>query len=270
VKLALVRGAGDVATAVALRLRQEGYAVVCTELLHPRALRRAVALAEAVYEGAWQVEGAEARLAKGPEEALRLVERGVIPILAPEREALKSLCPGLLVDARMAKRNLGTRKDEAQVVIGLGPGFTAGVDCHAAVETLNGPDLGRVYLKGSPLAPTHEPCRIGGLSGGRVIRAPCAGVFYGFKRIGESVEEGELIACCGGEPLFSPCSGVLRGILRSGIQVEPGIKAVEIDPRGDPGIPFRVAERAWRIAGGVVSALELLELVSPPGPPSLR
>ena len=171
-KLALVRGAGDVATGVALRLRREGYAVVCTELPRPTCLRRAVSFAEAVYEGTWQVEGVEAHLARGPEEALRLAERGKVPVLAPEGDALAQLRPRVLVDARMAKRNLGTRIEEAPVVIGLGPGFVAGVDCHAAVETLDGPDLGRVYLSGSPIPPTHEPCGIGGLSQGRVVRAP--------------------------------------------------------------------------------------------------
>jgi len=257
-KLAVVRGAGDVATGVALRLKREGYVVVCTELPRPTCLRRAVSFAEAVYEGTWQVEEVEAQLARFPEEARELAKQGIIPVLAPEGEALAQLGPEVLVDARMAKRNLGTRIDEAPAVIGLGPGFTAGVDCHAAVETLNGPDLGRVYLSGSPIPPTHEPCGIGGLSQGRVVRASRAGVFYAFGRIRKLVETGELIASCGGEPLYAPCSGVVRGILRPGIQVESGTKVVEIDPRGDPEIPFRVAARAWRIASGVASALEIL------------
>lgn len=255
--IALVRGAGDVATAVVLRLLAEGFSVICTELPRPTCLRRAVAFAEAVYEGEREVEGVTGRLARSPQEARGLLSRDIVPILAPEGEAVAFLQPQLLVDARMAKGNLGTRMGEAPLVIGLGPGFTAGADCHAAVETLNGPDLGRVYLRGSPLPPTHEPCRIGGLSAGRVVRAPRAGVFLGFAHIGEQVEEGDLLATVAGAPLFSPCSGVVRGILRSGIEVRPGLKAVEIDPRGDSGIPFRVAERAWRIAGGVVSALEL-------------
>ena len=256
--IALVRGAGDVATAVALRLRKEGHRVVCTELPRPTCLRRAVALAEAVYEGSWEVEGVRAVLARTPEEAEDILAAGEIPILAPEGEALGVLKPDLLVDARMAKRNLGTRIEEAPLVIGLGPGFSAGVDCHAAVETLNGPDLGRVYLSGSPLPPTHEPCRIGGVSSERVVRAPRAGAFWGFRRIGELVEAGTPVGGVAGEPLYAPCPGVVRGILRSGIEVRPGVKAVEIDPRIDRNVPFRVAERAWRIAGGVISALELL------------
>lgn len=255
---ALVRGAGDVATAVAIRLLGEGFAVVCTELPRPLAIRRTVAFAEAVYEGRWTVAGVEARRARTADEALRVAEEGAVPVLAPEGEALRALSPRVLVDARMAKRNLGTGIGEAEFVIGLGPGFTAGTDCHAAVETLNGPDLGRVYLRGSPLPPTHEPCRIGGLSSGRVLRAPAEGPFIGFKRIGDRVEKGELVGICAGVRLHAPCPGVIRGILRSGVRVPPGTKVLEIDPRGDPAVCFAIADRSLRIAGGVVSALAFL------------
>lgn len=257
-ELVLVRGAGDVATAVAIRLRERGLAVVCTELLQPLALRRAVSFAEAVYEGRWAVEGHEAARATSPKEALSLLEGDVVPVLAPEGAAVEELRPEVIVDARMAKRNLGTRLDEAPIVIGLGPGFTAGVNCHAAVETLRGPRLGKVYLEGSPLPPTHTPCTIGGLSRERVLRAPRAGHFFGYKAIGTRVEKGEPVAWCSGEELRAPCSGVVRGILRSGIEVPAGTKAVELDPRGDPRVCFRVADRSWRIAAGVLEALDLL------------
>jgi len=259
-ELVLVRGAGDVATAVAIRLWERGLAVVCTELSQPLALRRAVAFAEAVYEGRWAVEGHEAARAVSPQEALRLLGKGIIPVLAPEGDAVERLRPEAIVDARMAKRNLGTRIDEAPLVVGLGPGFTAGVDCHAAVETLRGPFLGKVYLEGSPLAPTHIPCEIGGLSRERVLRAKRPGHFIGYKAIGERVKKGESLARCSGEELRAPCSGVVRGILRSGIKVPAGTKAVEIDPRGDPQVCFRVADRSWRIAAGVLEALGILGL----------
>lgn len=255
-ELVLIRGAGDVATAVALRLLAEGFQVVCTELPEPRSIRRAVAFAEAVYEGRFWVEGREARRASDAREA-RSLALELVPVLAPEGEALKSLGPEVLVDARMQKQNLGTQKDEAPVVIGLGPGFTGGFNCHAAVETL-GPDLGRVYLRGSPTPPTHEPCSIAGLGEERVLRAPNEGLFLGFRRIGERVAKGEIVARFQVEPLIAPCSGVVRGILRSGIVVPKGIKVVEIDPRGDPMVCFKVAERAQRIASGVASALALL------------
>ncbi len=257
-ELVLVRGAGDVATAVAIRLRERGLGVICTELPQPIAIRRAVVFAEAVYEGRWAVEGYEAVRAGSPEEALALAERGMVPVLAPEGDAVARLRPEVIVDARMGKRNLGTRIDEAPLVIGLGPGFTAGVDCHAAVETLRGPYLGKVYLRGSPLPPTHAPCPIGGVSRERVLRARRAGHFFGYKAIGERVEKGEKVAWCSGEELRALCDGVVRGILRSGIEVSAGTKVVEIDPRGDPAVCFRVAERSWRIAAGVLEALDLL------------
>lgn len=255
-KLALVRGAGDVATAVALRLWSEGFRVVCTELPQPRAIRRTVAFAEAVYEGHWEVEGAKAKYARSLEEAIALTEQGVVAVLAAEK--VLDLRPEILVDGRMAKANLDTRKDEAQLVIGLGPGFTAGIDCHAAVETLNGPDLGCVYLSGSPKAPTHVPCSIEGLASERVLRAPTEATFLGFRRIGDPVEKGEIVARMGKISLFAPCSGVIRGILRSGIVVPKGTKVVELDPRGDPAVCFRIADRSWRIAAGVISALREL------------
>lgn len=257
-EIALVRGAGDVATAVAIKLKERGLLVICTELPQPLCLRRAVSFAEAVYEGHWAVEGHEAAFALSPEGALEIAEGGAVAVIAPEGDALKILQPEVLVDARMAKRNLGTKIDEAPVVIGLGPGFTAGVDCHAAVETLRGPKLGEVYLNGSPLPPTHEPCAIGGISQGRVIRTRKGGLFQGFKGIGDRVDKGEIVARCRDEDLRAPCSGVVRGIVRSGIEVPAGIKVVEIDPRGDPSVCFRVADRSWRIAAGVLESLDLL------------
>ncbi len=257
-KRALVRGAGDVATAVALALCQKGYTVLCTERPHPTALRRMASFAEAVYEGTWTVDGVEARLAGTVPEALALAERGTIPVLVPEGDAIPELNPELLVDARMAKRNLGTGLDEAPTVIGLGPGFTAGEDCHAAVETLSGPDLGRVYQKGSPLAPTHRPCVIGGLGDARVLRAPSEEPFVGFRKIGDGVASGDWVASCGRHRLRALCSGVIWGILRSGITVPPGTKAVEVDPRNNPDLPYSVADRARNVASAVLAALERL------------
>lgn len=255
-KRALVRGAGDVATAVTLVLRQEGYRVFCTERPHPTALRRMVSFAEAVYEGTWTVDGVEARPARTVPEAVALADRGAIPVLVPEGDAIPELNPELLVDARMAKRNLGTGVDEAPTVIGLGPGFTAGEDCHAAVETLSGPELGRVHLEGSPLAPTHHPSVIGGLGDKRVLRAPSEEPFVGFLKIGERVATGDWVASCGRHRLYAPCSGVIWGILRPGITVPAGTKAVEVDPRGDPDLPYRVADRARTVASGVLASLE--------------
>ncbi|MCX7844707.1 MAG: selenium-dependent molybdenum cofactor biosynthesis protein YqeB [Candidatus Bipolaricaulota bacterium] len=257
-KLAFLRGAGDVGTAVGLLLRSLGYALVYAELPQPTALRRLVSFAEAVYRGEWEVQGVRARRARSPAEALDLVRAGLVAVLAPEGGARAELRPAVLVDARMAKRNLGTRLAEAPVVIGLGPGFTPGVDCHAAVETLEGPALGRVYLAGSPLPPTHRPCAVEGLSEERVLRAPCPGIFEPLREIGARVAEGEPVGRVGAEVLRAPVAGVIRGLLHPGLPVAPGMKVAEIDPRDDPTLPFRISTRSLRIAEGVVEALRLL------------
>lgn len=253
--LVLIRGAGDVGTAVGILLRSLGHKLVYTELLRPTTLRWAVAFSEAVYRGEWEVEGVLARRAASPAEALELAEKGVVAVLAPEGQALKELAPEILIDARMAKRNLGTKISEAPIVIGLGPGFTAGVDCHAVVETLEGPELGRVYFSGTAIPPTHKPCEVDGRRDERVIRAPCAGVFHPLRNIGDLVAAHEEVAKVGDEVLRAPLAGVVRGILHAGLEVRPGMKVVEIDPRPDPALPFRLSTRSLRIAEGVVEAI---------------
>lgn len=266
-KLVLIRGAGDVGTAVGILLHSLGYSLVYTELPKPTVLRWPVSFAEAVYRGEWEVQGVRARAVKSPQEALALASSSLVAVLAPENEAVAELRPGILIDARMAKRNLGTRIDEAPVVIGLGPGFTAGVDCHAAVETLEGPELGRVYLRGSPRSHIPRPCTVEGRAEERVVRAPTAGIFLALRRVGELVEEGEPIGRLGDILLRAPLRGVIRGLLHTGVEVRPGMKVGEIDPRPDPTIPFRLATRSLRIAEGVVEALELL--AHPPHRPDL-
>lgn len=262
-RIAFIRGAGDVGTAVGLLLRSLGYAVIYGELPKPTVLRRFASFAECVYRGRWEVQGVEARLAVSAEEALALAREGIVAVLAPEGAALSLIKPDLLVDARMAKRNAGTRKEEAPLVIGLGPGFTAGLDCHAAVETLEGPDLGRVYLEGSPAPPTHRPCQIGGLAEERIVRAPKAGEFKARREIGDEVEAGDLIAFVDDRALLAPIRGVIRGLIHDGLWVRRGMKVAEIDPRGDPAIPYALSTRSLRIAEGVAEALRLL--AGPPG-----
>ncbi|MBC7222128.1 EF2563 family selenium-dependent molybdenum hydroxylase system protein [Candidatus Bipolaricaulota bacterium] len=253
-----VRGAGDVGTVVGVLLHALGYKLIYTELPKPTTLRWAVSFSEAIYRGEWEVEGVVARRAPSPAEAKRLVEEGFVAVLAPEGEALREIAPEILIDARMAKRNLGTSISEAPLVVGLGPGFTAGVDCHAVVETLEGPDLGRVYLLGSALPPTHRPCAVEGLRVERVVRAPCSGVFFPRCTIGDLVKEGEPIARVDGTELLAPISGVVRGVLHEGLEVRPGMKVLEIDPRPDPTLPFKIATRSLKIAEGVVEAISLL------------
>ncbi len=239
-------------------LRSLGHRIVYSELPKPTTLRWAVSFSEAVYRGMWEVAGIKAKRAFSSEEARQLLEKDFVPIFAPEGQSLQEMAPEILIDARMAKRNLGTTINEAPLVIGLGPGFTAMVDCHAVVETLDGPNLGRVLLQGSAAPSTHKPCGIEGLHEERVIRAPCAGFFLPLRTIGDLVEKGETVAWIDGKELQAPVSGVVRGILHEGLTVRPGMKVVEIDPRRDPQIPFALASRSLRIAEGVVEAISLL------------
>ncbi|MGQ9699629.1 MAG: selenium-dependent molybdenum cofactor biosynthesis protein YqeB [Candidatus Bipolaricaulaceae bacterium] len=256
--LVLIRGAGDVGTAVGIILHSLGYQLVYTELPQPTALRWAVAFSEAIYRNEWKVAGILAKRVFSAPEAREIAEQGMVAVIAPEGGILRELRPEVLIDARMAKHNLGTRIEEAPLVIGLGPGFVARQDCHAVVETLEGPDLGRVLLEGSAASPTHQPCLVGEWREERVLRAPRQGPFSPLRTLGERVAAGEVVAWVGEEELKAPIPGVIRGILHPGLTVRPGMKVAEIDPRGDPQIPFQICTRSLRIAEGVVKALKLL------------
>ena len=210
--LALIRGAGDIASGAAMRLWRCGIDVVMTDLARPTAIRRTVAFSDAIVHGETTVEGLRAVRAENAAEAKKLLREGVLPVLAdPECACREELAPDALVDAILAKRNLGTKIDDAPIVVGVGPGFTAGEDCHAVVETMRGHTLGRVIYSGSALPNTNIPGLIGGFAGERVLRAPCDGIFTAVHRIGDTVEEGETIGFVEGQPMKCTISGVLRG-----------------------------------------------------------
>lgn len=254
--LVLIKGAGDVASGVALRIWRSGFDVIMTELPQPTVIRRTVAFAEAVYEGIAEVEGVQARLAKDPSEAMALVEEGVIPILIdPEADCRKDLAPQVIVDATLAKKNLGTLRGQAPLVIGCGPGFTAGEDVDLVVETKRGHNLGRVITEGKAAMNTGIPGNIGGYTEERVLRATADGVFTGLKEIGDFVKQGEVIAKSGEEPVYTKISGVLRGILRSGLPVYKGMKVGDVDPRGEVEHCFTVSDKALAIGGGVLEGI---------------
>lgn len=255
-QLILIRGAGDLASGIALRLRRAGFRVVMTEIAAPTTIRRTVAFSQAVFDGEAVVEGVTARLAAGPEEVPELLERGVLPVLVdPEARCRERLRPDALVDAILAKRNLGTRITDAPVVIGVGPGFTAGLDCHAAVETMRGHSLGRVLYEGSPLPNTDLPGLIGGFAGERVLRAPADGSFRESLRIGDRVRAGDVAGWVGDAPMRCTLDGVLRGLLASGIRVHKGMKAGDVDPRNDPSYCLTASDKALAIGGGVLEAI---------------
>ncbi len=251
-----VKGGGDLGTGAILRLHRAGFRVWVTELPQPLALRRAVAVASAIYEGAITVEGHTARRVADPSEFPAVWEREEIPVLVdPEGESIRRLRPEVVVDAIMAKRNTGTSITDAPVVVALGPGFTAGVDCHAVVETARGHDLGRVYYAGGALPDTGIPGTIGGHDVLRVLRAPCAGRFRGVRRIGDRVEAGEVVAYVGETPVRTAIAGVLRGILADGLEVTPGMKVGDVDPRAEVRHCFTVSDKSWAVGGGVLEAV---------------
>jgi xanthine dehydrogenase accessory factor len=253
--LALIKGGGDLATGVALRLFRSGFAVVITEIGRPTAVRRAVAFAEAVYEGRTTVEGVEGIRAEDAGEVARFLERGAVPVVVDPGAAIRrDLAPALLVDAIIAKRNLGTHITDARAVVALGPGFTAGLDVHAVIETKRGHTLGRVITAGEALPDTGVPGEVGGYGEERVLRSPAAGVFRSVREIGDHVGLDEIIGHVGDAPVLSRVDGVLRGLLRPGLEVTAGFKVGDVDPRATREHCFLVSDKALAIAGGVLEA----------------
>lgn len=254
--LVYMRGAGDIATGIALRLRRAGFEVVMADMPAPTCIRRTVAFCEAIRLGEVRVEGVRARLAHGAAEARTVAGSGDVAIVVdPTAELLPALAPDVVVDAILAKRNLGTAIDMAPVVVGVGPGFTAGVDCHAAVETKRGHYLGRAIYDGSPIPNTGVPGVIGGHGAERVLRAPADGVFDPVASIGDAVRTGDVVARVGGAPMIATIDGVLRGLLAPGVQVHRGMKSGDVDPRGDASFCDTVSDKASAVGGGVLEAI---------------
>ena len=254
--LALIRGAGDIASGAAMRLWRCGVDVVMTDLERPTAIRRTVAFSDAIVHGETIVEGLRAVRAEDAAQAKKLLCEGVIPVLAdPACRCREELAPDALVDAILAKRNLGTRLSDAPIVVGVGPGFTAGEDCHAVVETMRGHTLARDSYSGSASATTNIPGLIGGCAGARVLRAPCDGVFTAVHRIGDTVEEGETIGFVEGTPMKCTIGGVLRGVLDDGVRVKKGMKSGDVDPRGKAEYCTMVSDKALAVGGGVGEAV---------------
>ena len=255
--LVVIRGAGDLASGIALRLWRSGISLVMTDLPKPTSIRRTVCFSEAVRLGQTQVEDVVARRAETPEEALALLRQDILPVLPdPEGVCAAALRPDVVVDAILAKKNLGTTPYDAPTVIGVGPGFTAGVDCHAVVETKRGHYLGRVIHEGGAIPDTGIPGNIAGHSADRVLRAPCAGIFIPLKQIGDAVTAGETAATINGVPMLCTIDGILRGLLPKGTEVFPGMKSGDIDPRPEAyDHCFLASEKALAIGGGVLEAI---------------
>ena len=254
--LVLIRGAGDLATGIALRLFRSHLCVVMTDLPQPTAIRRTVCFSQAILYGSYQVEDVTAELAGTETDVRHILADGNIPVLADPQAACRAwLKPDVLVDAILAKKNLGTAITDAPLVIGVGPGFCAGRDCHAVVETMRGHTLGRVIRSGEPIPNTNIPGLIGGFTGERLLRAPDDGIFHQLHAIGDLVEAGETVGEVNGKPMVCTISGVLRGILADGTPVFKGMKSGDVDPRTQVENCYTASDKAIAIGGGVLQAI---------------
>lgn len=256
----LVKGAGDLATGIGWRLKRAGYRVWMTDLEVPTAVRRTVAFSRAIYEGEARVEGILSCRVSDMKEAEEAEKAGKIPVFAdPEAEIRALWQPEVVVDGILAKKNLGTRMTDAPLVIGVGPGFTAGTDCHCVIETKRGHYLGRVIDKGSAIPNTGVPGNVGGYTVERLLRAADSGIFQPLAEIGDYVTEGQTVAFSGDVPVKAQISGIIRGLLQAGVPVTKGMKAGDIDARCERNHCFTISDKARAIGGGVLEAVSAWE-----------
>ncbi len=252
-----VKGGGDMATGVAWRLFQSNFKnLFIMEIENPKAVRRQVSFCEAIYDDKIIVEGVTAKRIYQPKDIEAAWENNKIPVLVDhEWETIKTIRPHVVIDAIIAKKNLGTNLTEANLVIGLGPGFEAGKDVHMVIETNRGHDLGRVILNGSPEPNTGIPGNTGGYTYERVLRAPCTGVFHSDLNIGDMVKKGQTIGFVNNTPVKAQIEGILRGQIRHETMVKGKTKIGDIDPRGDILSCSTISEKARAIGGSVLEAI---------------
>lgn len=255
--LVVVRGAGDIATGTLHCLMSCGFKVAALETDRPTAIRRYVAYSEAVYEGEMTIDGITAVKVSSVEEMERCWQEGKLPLFVdPSGIWIKKLSPDVLVDAILAKKNLGTSIDMAPLVIALGPGFTAGVDTDVIVETMRGHRLGRLICEGSAQPNTGVPGVIAGVGKERVIHAPASGRIQNIARIADIVKKGDTIARIGETPVIATIDGVLRGLIRDGFDVRKGLKIADIDPRiSEQQNCFSISDKSRTIGGSVLEAI---------------
>lgn len=259
--MVIVRGGGDIASGTIQKLHRAGFLVLVLEIDSPTTIRRKVAFSEAVYDGTTEVEGIKAVLASSEEEIQVAWYQGNIPLVVdPKGEFIDKIKPMALVDAILAKRNLGTTKDMAPITIALGPGFKAGLDANIVIETMRGHDLGRLIFEGYAERNTGSPGVIGGYDIERVIYSPYEGVIKNLKEIGDLVEDGEAIALIDGQEVKTIIPGVLRGIIRDGFNVSVGLKIADVDPRFDQiNNCITISDKARTIGGGVLEGILILQ-----------
>ena len=251
----LIRGAGDLATGIASRLYGAGHQLLMTEIEVPLTVRRTVALSRAVYEGSARVEEMRGIRAENREDAKRIISDGDIAVMVDEKASCREwFCPDVIVDAILAKKNLGTQITDAPFVIGVGPGFTAGKDCHCVVETKRGHTLGNIIWRGSAIPNTGVPGNVAGYTIERLIRAGAEGELKPRAKIGDYTKKGEVVAVTGGVPVYAQMTGIVRGMLQPGVWVSKNLKIGDIDARAEIAHCYTISDKARAIGGGVLEA----------------
>ncbi|EES50469.1 selenium-dependent molybdenum cofactor biosynthesis protein YqeB [Clostridium botulinum] len=252
----VIKGAGDLATGVATRLKKCGFNIVMTEISQPTTVRRTVAFSQVVYDEKVEVEGITAVLASNKEDINKIVEEGNVAVLVDKKaKIIDEIKPEIIIDAIIAKKNLGTKIDDANIVIALGPGFTAGIDCHCVIETKRGHYLGKAIYKGSAIPNTGVPGEVGGFSKERIIRAITDGKILPVSKIGDYVKKGDIVAYVNETPVFAKLDGIVRGMLQKDVSVFKGMKSGDIDPRCEKNHCFTISDKARSIGGGVLEAI---------------
>ncbi|BCY18853.1 molybdenum hydroxylase [Leptolinea sp. HRD-7] len=253
---AIIRGGGDLASGIAIRLYRSGIKVIITEIEQPLTVRRYVSFAEAVYTRTITIEEIKANLVSNTSEVLKCLETNTIPVIIDkDLSVCNSISAEVLIDARMLKHTIERVPYSIPQVIGIGPGFIPGENCDCVVETKRGPFLGRVYWNSPVESDTGIPENVNGFADERVFRAPKAGIFKAKCRIGDLVKKDEEIASVDGEIIRAPFAGVIRGLLHEGVVVFPGLKVGDLDPRSDPLLCSLVSDKSLAVGGGVLEAI---------------
>lgn len=254
--IVLIKGAGDLATGIAYRLKKSGFDVVMTEINNPTTVRRTVAFSQAIFDDEIEIEGIKGVKVNNINEIHKEIEKGNIPIIIDkEANIIKELKPKVVVDAIIAKKNLGTNINDAPIVIGVGPGFEAKKDCHLVIETKRGHYLGKVIEEGSAIPNTGVPGNIGGYTKERIIRASSKGKIKPVVKIGDYVKKGEVVAYIDTIEVLAEIDGIVRGMLQEGTEVFKGMKSGDIDPRCEKNHCFTISDKARSIGGGVLEAI---------------
>jgi xanthine dehydrogenase accessory factor len=252
----IIRGGGDLGSGIAFRLHRVGWNVVITEVKQPLVLRRSVSFANAIYENEVSVEGIIARYTENAGEINACLSKRIIPVLiSPENYQFENYSPDVVIDARLLKKNVEYSLSKTPLVIGLGPGFEVGSNCHVVIETNRGHYLGRTIWSGRATKDTGTPGTVQDKTNERVLRAPTSGTIKSDLQLGTFLKKGDVIGYVDDEPIIAPFDGCLRGLMHDGINVNQGLKIGDLDPRLDKNLINYISEKALAIAGGVLEAI---------------